>query len=92
MSIIESIEHNTVKQGEKSDKLREALLKIRKYRRDITIPDHESDVIYNLANDALNAGSQPKHETVEQWEKRTGETYPDDVDKNNVRIVNYHKE
>jgi len=22
--------------------------------------------------------NQPKHETVEQWEERTGETYPDD--------------
>ena len=33
---------------------RVALLKIRKLRRDATIPDHELDEIYNIANEALN--------------------------------------
>jgi len=28
---------------------------------------------------AWNTRHEPKHETVEQWEERTGETYPDDA-------------
>ena len=42
--------------------------------------------------------SLPKHETVEQWEERTGETYPDDgpvwykpVTKYNYELIIYRK-
>lgn len=34
--------------------MRVALLKIRKIRRDLTIPDHEQDEIYKIATEALN--------------------------------------
>lgn len=37
------------------DKYREALLKIRKIRRNKLMPNHEQDEIYNIAVDALNA-------------------------------------
>ena len=44
------------KSSKNNDRLhmRVALLKIRKIRRDLTIPDHEQDEIYNIANEALN--------------------------------------
>jgi len=35
-------------------RLREALLRIRKIRRDKLMPEHELDEIYNIAVDALN--------------------------------------
>ena len=34
--------------------LRRALLKIRKIRREETIPEHEQDEVYNIATEALN--------------------------------------
>lgn len=34
--------------------MRVALLKIRKIRRDLTVPNHEQDEVYNIATEALN--------------------------------------
>lgn len=36
------------------------------------------DNLYVRLSDVEDLISEPKHETVEEWEARTGETYPDD--------------
>ena len=33
---------------------------------------------HTLADNKWNTRHEPKHETVQAWESRTGETYPDD--------------
>lgn len=43
---------------------------------------HENDIAYVL--------DTPKHETVEEWEKRTGETYPDDAPCYRFKMGKWH--
>lgn len=38
----------------------------------------DAEVSQEESLNSWNTRHQPPHETVEQWEKRTGETYPDD--------------
>jgi hypothetical protein len=71
-------------------KFREALLKIRKERRDECMPNHEADKIYSIADDALN-GVDEKSQMVITFDEKDGKVVYDvshtNDDKDIVRVT-----
>lgn len=52
--------------------------KLRELEKYIMCDDVNNDELWHIYWGIKNSMNIPKHETVEQWEKRKGEIYPDD--------------